>query len=51
MTQTVTLTGLGALAAVALFLLARTVLVWWRPAFPVELTPQRSPKLLSRPRR
>ena len=38
-TQTVTLTGLGALAAVALFLLARTVLVWWRPAFPVELTP------------
>lgn len=38
-TQTVILTGLGALAAVALFLLVRTVLAWWRPAFPVELTP------------
>lgn len=37
-TQTITLTGLGALAAVVLFLLARTVLAWWRPAFPVELT-------------
>jgi putative ABC transport system permease protein len=38
-TQTATLTVLGALAAVVLFLLARTVLAWWRPAFPVELTP------------
>jgi putative ABC transport system permease protein len=36
--QTVTLTVLGALAAVVLFLLARTALAWWRPAFPVELT-------------
>lgn len=36
--QTATLTVLGALAAVVLFLLVRAVLAWWRPAFPVELT-------------
>lgn len=35
---TVTLTGLGGVAAAALILLARQLLAWWRPAFPVELT-------------
>jgi putative ABC transport system permease protein len=36
--ETAALTGLGALTAVVLLLLAREVLGWWRPAFPVELT-------------
>lgn len=38
-TETATLTALGALSSVVLLVLAREVLAWWRPAFPVLLTP------------
>lgn len=38
LTETAVLTALGTLAAVALLLLARLLLSWWRPSFPVELT-------------
>jgi putative ABC transport system permease protein len=37
--ETVALTIAGALAAVLLLLLTRELLAWWRPAFPVALTP------------
>lgn len=37
--ETVALTVAGALAAVLLLLLTRELLAWWRPAFPVALTP------------
>lgn len=37
-TETAILTGLGGLSAVVLVLVARMLLAWWRPAFPVELT-------------
>lgn len=37
--QTTVLTGLGALSAVVLMILAREILARWRPAFPVLLTP------------
>ena len=36
--ETTALTALGALAAVLWLLLARELLAWWRPAFPVLLT-------------
>ncbi len=38
-TETAVLTALGALSAVVMLVLAREVLAWWRPAFPVLLTP------------
>lgn len=38
-TETVVLTALGALSAVVLLVVAREVLAWWRPAFPILLTP------------
>ncbi len=38
-TETAVLTALGALSAVVMLALAREVLAWWRPAFPVLLTP------------
>lgn len=37
--ETAVLTGLGALTAVVLLLATRELLAWWRPAFPVVLTP------------
>lgn len=37
--ETAILTGLGALTAVVLLLATRVFLAWWRPAFPVVLTP------------
>lgn len=37
--ETAALTVAGALAAVLLLVLARELLAWWRPAFPVALTP------------
>lgn len=37
--ETAALTVLGVVAAVALVVAARAVLHWWRPAFPVLLTP------------
>jgi putative ABC transport system permease protein len=37
--ETVALTVLGALAAVVLLIITRELLAWWRPAFPVLLTP------------
>ncbi|WP_298887811.1 ABC transporter permease [uncultured Serinicoccus sp.] len=37
--ETAALTVAGALAAVLLLLLARELLGWWRPAFPIALTP------------
>ena len=37
--ETTFLTALGAIAAIVLVLVAREVLAWWRPAFPVALTP------------
>ena len=39
MAETVALTVLGTLAAVVLLVLTRELLAWWRPAFPVLLTP------------
>lgn len=36
--ETAALTGLGGLAALVLMLLARQVLTWWWPAFPVAVT-------------
>jgi putative ABC transport system permease protein len=36
--ETAALTGLGAVAALVLMLLARQVLTWWWPAFPVAVT-------------
>ena len=38
-TETVALTVLGTLAAIVLLIITREVLAWWRPAFPVLLTP------------
>lgn len=38
-TETVVLTALGAVASVMLLLAGRELLAWWRPAFPVVLTP------------
>jgi putative ABC transport system permease protein len=37
--ETVALTVAGAVTAVLLLLLTRELLAWWRPAFPVALTP------------
>lgn len=37
-TETVTLTVLGAIAAVVLMLATQQLLAWWRPAFPVAMT-------------
>jgi len=37
--ETVALTVLGTLAAIVLLLITRELLAWWRPAFPVLLTP------------
>lgn len=37
--ETVTLTLLGAVTALVLFLATRELLAWWRPAFPVLITP------------
>lgn len=37
--ETVVLTALGTVAAVVFLLVARVLLAWWRPSFPVELTP------------
>ncbi|WP_454852335.1 ABC transporter permease [Promicromonospora soli] len=37
--ETAVLTGLGAITAVVLLLATRELLAWWRPAFPVVLTP------------
>ena len=38
-TETVVLTALGAVTSVVLLLAGRELLAWWRPAFPVVLTP------------
>ena len=38
-TETVALTVLGTLAAIVLLIITRELLAWWRPAFPVLLTP------------
>ena len=38
-TETVVLTALGAVTSVVLLLAVRELLAWWRPAFPVILTP------------
>lgn len=38
-TETAVLTAIGAVLAVVLLLAARELLSWWRPAFPVVLTP------------
>lgn len=37
-TETVVLTAAGAVTAVLLLVLARELLAWWRPAFPIALT-------------
>ncbi|MDP3968059.1 MAG: ABC transporter permease [Nocardioides sp.] len=37
--ETVALTVLGTLAAIVLLIITRELLAWWRPAFPVLLTP------------
>lgn len=37
--ETVVLTALGAVTSVLLLLVGRELLAWWRPAFPVVLTP------------
>lgn len=39
-TETAALTVMGALAGVALLLITREMLTWWRPAFPVVITGQ-----------
>lgn len=38
--ETVALTVLGTLAAIVLLTITRELLTWWRPAFPVLLTPR-----------
>ncbi|WP_369826358.1 ABC transporter permease [Cellulomonas sp. PSBB021] len=37
-TETMALTALGTLAAIVLLVVARELLAWWRPSFPVVLT-------------